>query len=210
MMQGEIASPAMRSESPESMQDRHNPDHVHFGLPQTTEPESEAGPSSPRSHRRLELTTSRNSDADNIALENAINAKRRKSSLLPGIQLHYPHRKRRGSAASSNDGHGIHESPETMAHNIQGRDDGVTVPDITDHDETDEGRAVQEELDNLLEEAENSREPGKKEITLLLGAASNGKGKEPEVWKGFAEEEDPTGEYVWECKLFTAHIAILS
>lgn len=196
-------SSATVTESPEASPTQHQSDHVHFGLPQSTEPESEAGPSSPRSHRPLVPTTSRDSEAEHAALEHAINAKRRKSSLLPGVHIHYPHRKRRDSATSdSHDGHGIHESPEAMANAIEGRSDGVVVPDIADHTETDEGRALEEELAVLLKEAEDAREPGKQEITLLYGA--KGKGKEPEVWKGFPEEEDPTGEYVWECESYMA------
>lgn len=175
--------------------ERHGSDHVHFGLPQTTEPE--AGISSPPSHRPLELTTSRDSDADNTLLEQAINAKRRKSSLLPGVHLHYPHRKRRDSAGSESHDV-IHGSPEALSVPGGGMS-GPTVPDIADHRETDEGRALEEELAVLLKEAEDARESDGKEITLLHGG--KGKGKDPEVWKGFPDMDDPTGEYVWECTL---------
>jgi hypothetical protein len=192
-MPTESSSSEILSESPEPIPQRHTSDHVPFGLPQTTE--SEAGPSSPRSRRPLQLTTSRDSDTDNTLIDQAINAKRRKSSLLPGMQLHYPHRKRKDSAGS--DSHdGIHGSPEALSVPGGGMT-GPTVPDIDDHLETDEGRALEEELAVLLKEAEEARELGKKEITLLYGG--KGKGKDPEIWKGFPDMEDPTGEYVWEC-----------
>lgn len=193
-MAAEPSPSAVRSDSPETIPGPHGSDHVHFGYPQSTEPE--AGPSSPRSPTQpLVLTTSRDTDADNTLLDQAINAKRRKSSLLPGIHLHYPQRKRKDSAGS--DSHeGIHESPEALSVPGGGKT-GPTVPDITDHTETDEGRALEEELAVLLKEAEEARGLDKKEISLLYGA--KGKGNDPEVWKGFPDMEDPTGEYVWEC-----------
>jgi hypothetical protein len=194
-MDAEPSSSAHRSESPETIPDRHGSDHVHFGFPQSAEPE--AGPSSPRSptHRTLELTTSRESESDNALLEQAIHDKRRKSSLLPGVHLHFPHRKRKDSTAS--DSHdGVHESPEALSVPGGGKI-GPSVPDISDHMETDEGRALEEELAVLLKEAEEAREPGKKEIALLY--SEKGKGKESQTWNGFADEVDPTGEYVWEC-----------
>ena len=192
------SSPAARSESPEPIAEQHSSDHVHFGLPQTTEPE--AGPSSPRAHRPLHPTTSRESDADNTLIDQAINAKRRKSSLLPGMHVHYPHRKRKDSAGSDSHDGGVHASPEVLSVPGGGMT-GPTVSDIEDHSETDEGRALEEELAVLLKEAEEARELGKKEITLLYG--SKGKGKDPEIWKGFPDMEDPTGEYVWECTCFS-------
>jgi len=115
------------------------------------------------------------------------------------MQLHYPHRKRKDSTGS--DSHdGIHGSPEALSVPGGGKV-GPTVPDIEDHSETDEGRALEEELAVLLKEAEEARELGKKEIALLYGG--KGKGKDREIWKGFPDMEDPTGEYVWECTYST-------
>jgi hypothetical protein len=157
------------------------------------------------------MVTSRDSETDNALLNQAIDAKRRKSSLIPGVNIHFSnslHRKkgkRRDSAGAESHhthdshGHGLHASPEALVPTRTREEDGDTgpeVPDIRDEGETDEGREMEEELDRLLKEAEHARGPGKREITLLKWDKKEG--TKPEPWKGFEEPQDPSREYVWE------------
>jgi hypothetical protein len=111
----------------------------------------------------------------------------------------------------------VHESPESIARtlppvsdrndgqsidqttrSIEGRDEGPVVPDISDDTETDEARANEEELTRTLEADRIAQEtmPARGKIALLQG--SKGKGKEPEVWRGFEERDETDLEYVWE------------
>jgi hypothetical protein len=170
----------------------------------------EAGPSSPRSdivHGPLQLSTSRTSQAENDEVDKAIHAKRRKSSLLPGVTIHLPnplhrkHGKRKESIGGDSHHHhdhehDIHESPEALAADrTEGGSGGLEIPDIADHRETDEGRELEEELDRLLKEAEEARGQEKNHIAMLEGGRN--KSRDPEG-ANQSELPDPGREYVWE------------
>jgi hypothetical protein len=180
-------SPAMRSDSPEPIV-RRSSEHA--------EPRSvEAGPSSPRSNRPLNLTTSRASETDNALVEKAINAQRRKTSLVPGIHLHHPgqtHRnkegKRKDSIGSGSYDGTVNGSPEVIGRDsTKGRDRGHGVTGVLDHGGTDEGGEQEEALPPI---------PLREKIVMWKD--SNIVGEDPVRWTGFDEEPDPNLEYVWE------------
>jgi hypothetical protein len=167
--------PAIRSESPELINRRSS---EHAG-PRSVE----AGPSSPSPRlNRLHLTTSRASETDNALVEKAINAQRRKSSLLPGIHLHHPgqtHKnkegKRKDSIGSGSYDGTINGSPEVIRRNsMENRDRG--------HEGGEE-----EALPPI---------PIREKIVMWKD--SNIVGEDPVRWTGFDEEPDPNLEYVWE------------
>jgi hypothetical protein len=210
--------PNVMSEQPQGASlagDSSPAQHIHWQSSFDAQPthllsSPEAGPSSPRSdivHGPLELSTSRTSQAENDEVDKAIHAKRRKSSLLPGVTIHLPnplhrkHGKRKDSIGGDSHHHhehehDIHESPEALAaERTEGGGGGLEIPDIADHRETDEGRELEEELDRLLKEAEEARGQEKNHIAILEGGRK--KSSDPEE-PSESELPDPGREYVWE------------
>ena len=185
------ASPDIRSDSPESINRRSS---EHAG-PRSVE----AGPSSPRSNRQLKPITSRASEEENVRVEQAIYAQRRKTSLLPGIHLHHPgqthedkRRKRGDSIGSGSHDETTDGSPEFIRReSIEGGDVGSEVNDSSNHPETDEEGEQEVELPPI---------PRREKIAMWKD--SNIEGEEPERWTGFDEEADPNREYVWERECF--------
>lgn len=81
-----------------------------------------------------------------------------------------------------------------MPPSATGKESGIgpVVPDITDHNETDEGRELEAEIEQLNKEAQEARGKGKSAITFL---------KYSEPWTDFEpddEDQYPPREYVWD------------
>lgn len=185
------ASLDIRSDSPEPIS-RRSSEHA---APRSVE----AGPSSPRSNRQLKPITSRASEEENVRVEQAINAQRRKTSLLPGIHLHHPgqmhknkEKKRKDSIGSGSYDGTTNGSPEVIRReSIEGGDVGSEVNDSSNHPETDEEGEAEVELPPI---------PRREKIAMWKD--SNIEGEDPERWTGFDEEADPNREYVWEREYF--------
>lgn len=174
----------------------------------------------------IHATTSRESDTERAQIEDALHSKRRKSSLIPGVhfgRLAHGHsdgtgtgsrrgtikgRKRADTGGSdySHYGEGDYGSPQqalapksgtgTGTGGVSGNG-GPTVPDITDHNETDEGRELEAEIERLNREALEARGRGKPAILFQ---------KDKEPWDDYdpeSEEQYPPREYVWDGESFS-------
>lgn len=155
----------------------------------------------PSRRSSLHATTSRDSQADQASIDEALASKRRKSSLVPGVPLHL-HRLGTTSRRKRADTHDLEEDHRNQHHHdilhsperAPPRRTGPPVEAIDDDLDTEEGRRQQEEIQQLIAEANEAQA----NITAKAGVQFL---KDKQPWPEFRPNEEysfPPREFVWD------------